>query len=238
MATTTEPPTTIDGVIARMRQIDADLDPGDGVACFNHIYLKVTELVKQNVTTGTFQDSAFLERMDVIFAGIYLRNVDAAKAGRPVDAAWVPLFQARDNRVIWPVQFALAGMNAHINHDLAIAVVETCAERGTTPDTPPVHQDYEKVNDLLAAAEAEVRAEFEIQIVKVATRDAEFLKHAVSSFSMAAARETAWITAESLWQDKRSLNPLAYKGHETVLGETVGVVSHGILLPVVPLPPA
>ncbi|MEU0932952.1 MULTISPECIES: DUF5995 family protein [unclassified Embleya] len=237
MATTTAQPTTIDDVIARMRQIDTELDPSDGVACFNHMYLKVTELVKEKVTAGSFKDNAFLERMDVIFAGLYLRNVEAAKAGRSVDRAWAPLFRARDNRVIWPIQFALAGMNAHINHDLAVAVVETCAERHTTPDTPPVQEDYDKVNDLLADAEAEVRAEFEIRIVKVATRDAELLKHAVSGFSIAGARKAAWITAQSLWNDKR-IGSLIYRSHEEALGETVGKVGHGILLPVVPPPPA
>ncbi|MEV7872738.1 DUF5995 family protein [Streptomyces sp. NPDC088124] len=238
MATVTNAPTTIDEAIARMRQIGADLDPSDGVGCFNRMYLKVTELVKRNVTEGTFQDSAFLERMDVIFAGMYLRNVDAALAGRPVDAAWAPLFRARGNHVIWPVQFAFAGMNAHINHDLAVAVVETCTERRTTPGTPPVHQDYEKVNELLGSVEAEVRAEFEIQIVKVATQDAETLKHAVSKFSMAAAREAAWNTAQVLWREKNGINPMAYSGHEIALGEAVGVVGESILLPVVPPPPA
>ncbi len=35
-----------------------------------------------------------------------------------------------------------------------------------------------------------------------------------------------------------SVDPLAYKGHEAVLAQSVGAVSHGILLPVVPPPPA
>ncbi|MFE7466257.1 DUF5995 family protein, partial [Streptomyces sp. NPDC057499] len=236
MATTAQLPTTIDGVIARMEQIDAELDPRDGVACFNHMYLKVTKLVKDNITSGTFGDNAFIERMDVIFAGLYLRNVDADQAGRPVDPAWAPLFAARDNRIIWPLQFALAGMNAHINHDLPVAVVETCAERHTTPNTPPVHQDYEKVNDLLAAAEAEVRAEYEPEILKLTTRDAEALKHAISAFSVAEAREAAWTTAQTFWIEKNGLDPLAYRSHEAALARAVAVVSQGILLPVVPMP--
>lgn len=234
--TTTQLPTTIDDVIARMEKIDSELDPRDGVACFNHMYLRITKLVKEHITEGTFADAAFLERMDVIFASLYLRNVDAAKSRKPVDAAWAPLFDARDNRTIWPIQFALAGMNAHINHDLPVSVVDTCKERRTTPDTPPVHPDYEKVNDLLASVEAEVRAEFEIQIVKVATRDAELLKHAIAGFTIVGARETAWLQAQALWHEKKSLDPFAYDVHETALADTVGLAGHGILLPVVPPP--
>ncbi|MFF2077833.1 DUF5995 family protein [Kitasatospora sp. NPDC058162] len=232
---TTQLPATIDEVISRMEEIDRELDPHDGVACFNRVYLKVTKMVKEHVTEGTFKDGPFLERMDVIFAGHYLKNVDAAKAGRPVDMPWQQLFEARDNRIIWPIQFALAGMNAHINHDLALAVVETCKERGTAPEIPPVHEDFEKVNDLLASVEAEIRAEFELQIVKVATAPAEQLKHAVSAFSMSAAREVAWINATQLWGARN--NPIKYQVLLTGMAGSVYATSRLILVPVIP-PPA
>ncbi|MEU9077848.1 DUF5995 family protein [Kitasatospora sp. NPDC048538] len=231
----TQLPTTIDAVIARMEQVDAELDPRDGVACFNRMYLKVTKLVKEKVAAGGFEDNAFMERMDVLFAGLYLANVDAAKAGKPVDPAWEPLFRMRGNRVVWPIQFALAGMNAHIDHDLAISVVETCKERGTAPERPPVHRDYEKVNDLLASVEAEVRAEFEGRLVRIATAPAESLKHAVSGFSIRAARDVAWGAANGLWA-VRGL-PFAYNGQLALMAQGVRTTSHGILVPVVP-PPA
>ena len=32
------------------------------------------------------------------------------------------------------IQFALAGMNAHINHDLALALLTTDAQRNVVPD--------------------------------------------------------------------------------------------------------
>ena len=35
--------------------------------------------------------------------------------------AWAPLVERRATRGVLPIQFALAGMNAHINHDLALA---------------------------------------------------------------------------------------------------------------------
>jgi len=34
---------------------------------------------------------------------------------------------------IEPIQFALAGMNAHINHDLPVAIVSTCTELASSP---------------------------------------------------------------------------------------------------------
>lgn len=42
-----------------------------------------------------------------------------------VHKAWQPLFEVTNNQHITRIQFALAGMNAHINHDLPIAIGTT-----------------------------------------------------------------------------------------------------------------
>ncbi|GAA1411803.1 DUF5995 family protein [Kitasatospora putterlickiae] len=202
-----KPAQSVDEVIERMRAIKARLDPRDGVACFNRMYLRVTELVGQRLAAGYFQDQVFIERLDVVFANLYFDAVEAAEAGRPVNAAWRPLFDARGHRKVWPIQFAFAGMNAHTYHDLALAVVETCIGRRTTPDTPPVHADHLKVDELLAQVEAEERASFEARIVKVATAGAEPLKHIVASFSIARARDAAWATTQTLWH-QRNIRPM------------------------------
>lgn len=222
-------------VIARMQHIQADLDPTDGVACFNRMYLLVTELVAQNLTEGFFSDGPFIERMDVIFAGIYFDTVDAAAAGKAPNPSWRPLFGARSNRVVWPIQFAFAGMNAHINHDLALAVIATCKERGTSPDTPPVHADYLKVNELLEKVEAEVRHSFEMQVVRMGTALVEPLVHIVSSFSVARARDAAWASTEMLWA-QRNL-PLLCERSTAALAHSVGMAGRLLVTPVVPPPP-
>ncbi|ONI81514.1 hypothetical protein ALI144C_19545 [Actinosynnema sp. ALI-1.44] len=227
-------PDTIEKVIQRMRTIDEQLDPRDGVACFNRMYMRVTELVGQHIVEGTFKDPQFLERMDIIFAGLYFKAVDAATAKASPPAAWKPLLDARHNRTIWPLQFALAGMNAHINHDLALAVNATCKERHTTPSTKPVHADYLTVNDLLEQAEAEVRAEYEPALARLATADAEQLKHILSSFSIARARDVTWGSAVTLWQ-QQSFEP-SYTMTLTGIVTTVTAASMVLLTPVVPPP--
>lgn len=230
-SSSTQAPTTVEQVIARMRAIDAELDPRDGVACFNRMYLRVTELVGQNITDGFFADPVFLERMDVLFAGLYFKAVDAGTPPVP----WQPLFGARDNRTVWPLQFALAGMNAHINHDLPLAVIMTCQERGTTPDTEPVHADYLRVNELLAKVEAEVRAEYEPDFARIATADAEELKHILSGFSIARSRDVSWGSACTLWS-QRNLTPL-YNTTLSALAAEVALAGTALVAPVVP-PPA
>ncbi|MEV6391367.1 DUF5995 family protein [Nocardia xishanensis] len=230
----TQIPGSVEDVIRRMRAIKDELDPRDGVASFNNMYLRVTELVGQQITEGFFADAAFVERLDVIFARLYFDAVDAAEHGKRPNPVWWPVFDSRADRTVWPLQFALAGMNAHINHDLASAVVETCKERGATPDTKPVHADYLRVNELLSKIESEVRAEYEPALLKLSTKDAEALKHILTGFSIARARDTAWATTQILWRQRN--NRVLLGMTQRTLEETVGTTGRMLVTPVVPPP--
>ena len=55
---TTSSPGPVAAVIERMRTIRDGLDPRDGVACFNRMYLQVTELIGQNLVEGFFEDNS------------------------------------------------------------------------------------------------------------------------------------------------------------------------------------
>ena len=45
-------PTSVDGVIARLREIQAGLPADDGVAVFNGMYLTVTERIAATIGLG------------------------------------------------------------------------------------------------------------------------------------------------------------------------------------------
>lgn len=216
-------------VIERMRAIGARLDTADGVACFNRMYLRVTELVARLLTEDFFEDQAFVERLDVNFADLYFAAVDADLAGDPVEEAWSPLFDTRAWDTVWPIQFAMAGMNTHINHDLALAVVATCKERRISPQTKPVHADYLRINDLLCQVEAEVRESFEPELLKLTTRHAEVLKHLMSTFSIARARDSAWMTTLTLWQHRD--NPVLRRMTLATVSNVVELAGRLILVP-------
>ena len=49
-------------------------------------------------------------------------------------------------------------MNAHINHDLPLAVVSTCERRNTTPD--PHHDDFKRVDAILDDIDEPLRQSF------------------------------------------------------------------------------
>ena len=89
-----EQPTSISQVIDEMRLLGASMPDRDGVADFHRMYLHVTERVGEEVAAHSFEDAAFMERLDCVFAGLYLDACRARDAGRR-NRAWQPLFDLR-----------------------------------------------------------------------------------------------------------------------------------------------
>src|SRR3954468_14539725 len=152
-------PSTIPEVIARLHAIETAAPRKDGVACFARLYRLVTEGGGAEVAGKRFEDDRFLERLDVCFASLFFAALDAYERD-PASApsAWVPLFEQRSRRGVTPLQFALAGMNAHINRDLPVALVTTCRELGLDlREGSPEQADFEHVNVLLGHVEAKIK---------------------------------------------------------------------------------
>ncbi len=94
-------PADVDDVLARMRELAAGLDPGDGVAVFNRVYLSVTEEVARRLAAGTFPDGPDAAALAVRFAARYLAAVEdgGADGGAGAPACWRPLLRvARASR--------------------------------------------------------------------------------------------------------------------------------------------
>lgn len=221
-------PGTVAEVVARMHAIAAEVRADDGPGVFNRIYLQVTEMVRDRLSTGgVFVDDAFMADLDVRFAQLWFQAYDATDR---VPRAWAPLFEARAHPGVLPIQFALAGMNAHIEHDLPLAVVTTCAAHRRHPGSPGVREDYEKINDLLADVEAEIRRSFENTLEERIDDQLGPVAHLVSSWSIEVAREVAWVNTRNLWELRRV--PALFNAYESSLAQTVGMGSRLLLTPV------
>jgi hypothetical protein len=220
-------PTSVADVLTRMRLIDFSAPAGDGAGVFNRVYLRVTEMMADRLRTGgVFHDDAFVADLDVRFAAYWFDAYDAPGA-KP--KAWAPLFAARANKGILPIQFALAGMNAHIENDLPLAVVATCKARRRTPDSAGVHADFEKVNELLADVEAEIRRSFLTDIEKSVDDDLEPITHLICSWDVGKARDFAWLSAQTLWELRRAGH--LFDAYAATLAGTVGMGSRLLLTP-------
>ncbi|MFE2043588.1 DUF5995 family protein [Streptomyces sp. NPDC059477] len=200
--------TPVDAVVARMRTLDETLPARDGVAVFNRVYLAVTRAVAQEIGTGRcagpraattpdvrFADPRVAATLDVRFAERYLTAVDAAAQGRRPPACWRPLFQLRRHPGVRPLQFALAGVNAHIGHDLALAVVDACRTLDCAP--AELEDEFDRVGDLLATLEEHIREE--LMPGPDLLRIADPLTHLLSAWSLEHARDATWAAARALW---------------------------------------
>ncbi|WP_328324622.1 MULTISPECIES: DUF5995 family protein [unclassified Streptomyces] len=216
---------SVDGVAARMRALRSSWPATDGVAVFNNIYLTVTEEVGQRIEGRQFPDPHRATALDVVFAERYLAAVDAVAGGHRPPACWRPLFQYRHHPGVRPLQFALAGINAHIGHDLALAVIDACRLLDCEPAA--LEGDFHRVGEILERLEERIREELMpgpdlLEII-------DPLTHLIGSWSLERARDAAWSAARILWS-LRELPVLAEEFREGT-DASAGLVGRYLLTP-------
>jgi hypothetical protein len=214
------PARTISEVLAGMGSMQAVLVDGDGLKWFNWLYLQVTEAVAGEVAAGRFSNREWLTELDVQFANLYFDALRTHLSGRRAPGCWRAVFGQRNQAPIARIQFAMAGINAHINRDLPVAVVNTCKATGTAPvHDSAEYADYTAVNPTLEGLIASARSELHVRLLGDALPHASHLENTLGAWSVDAAREAAWTNAEILW-GLRPLKPLSERFLQSLDGLT------------------
>jgi len=217
---------TINDVLLTMQSID-DLLPGtDGLKWFNRLYMMVTQEVDQR-TPAEWQEPNWLTRLDVVFAGFYFRAIAGFLDGSPsTPIAWDALLEARYRTGTDRIQFAVAGMNAHINHDLALALLETDAELNLVPGlNSPEHADYETVNSLLKAIMPSALQVLATGILGELAEDTGKIGRILAFWNIVQARDLAWAFADHF----RSLSGIPRQIALDSQDQMTGVLGRAIL---------
>ena len=201
------PVVSVAEAITRMQEIEAALPATDGLACFNRMYLDVTRQLNSQLSQGFFADPAFMTQLEVTFANLFFAAVGAVAGPAAVPLAWRPVAERRAVPGIEPIQFALAGMNAHINHDLPLALASTCAALATAPDAGQHVADYQKVDQVLDAAEQAIRQSFESAPELAVDRHLSAVNDLIANWTINSARDLAWNNCLLLWAVRE--NPVA-----------------------------
>ncbi len=228
------PVDTIPEVITRLEAIRAlaektqPLGERDGVASFTRIYGIVSKNVFEKIGKRFFPDEEFLDRLDVSFANRYLAALRAYHTGTGrVPKSWKVLIERRSMPDVTPLQFAVAGVNAHINFDLAPAVVATCEELGRKPTSGGQKRSYDRVNDIFAEEMGKIREHLQGQLLDWIDAELGRADDIVGEWSIEAARGHAWNVALMLWSMRE------FDFGEDVLLETqdqvVGLAGHLLL---------
>jgi hypothetical protein len=168
-------------------------------------------------------------RLDVIFASLYFAAIIGALDQDPQTASsWDALFEARSRPGIDRIQFALAGMNAHINHDLALALLQTDDELHLTPSLQsPEHGDYEHVNTLLEEVLPSALALLATAIVGELAQDTGKIGRLLAFWNICVARDLAWDFADHL----RGLGGVSRDLALEAQGKLTGLIGRILLLP-------
>ncbi len=199
----------------------------DGLKWFNGLYRSVSAAIKLSVQQGVFSDPQWLSLLDVNFAGLYFSALEAALTGGNPPGCWGVMFAKRNNAHLRRIQFALAGMNAHINHDLCLAIVATCRASNTVPQHGTTHyRDYTAVNPILAGLIQQAERQLDLDLPGNAVPPAASLEQIIAAWDIAAAREGAWNNAQHLW----NLPPALGDGLMDTIDGTTSVISKALLI--------
>lgn len=143
---------SFDEVIARLQTLIAHFDEQHSrLSIYPTIYIKVTQGIKKAVADGHFEDPAWLERLDLLFASQYFRIIEHFQAGRldQIPLCWRTALEAAAGGETVVLQDIVLAINARLNHDLGIALFQAgIAEE----DTERRIRDYKRIHDIFAAS--------------------------------------------------------------------------------------
>jgi hypothetical protein len=194
-------PACVDATIREMRRRFEPLGQGcHHNAVFALAYLRTTQTYKwARDQPGYFNDTAWVNHEDAVFAKYYFNAYDNWAAGRhdQVPPAWRIAFNAAAARGVTGSGNLLLGMNAHVNRDLPIALANIGI---ATPDGQSRKADHDKVNQFLNTVVQplliELAARFDPNTVDIVTPYG--VGYAGLFQTLAAWRELAWRNAELL----------------------------------------
>jgi hypothetical protein len=194
------PPESVADVLRIMNTIDATCAAGDGLKWFNWLYLEVTQAVETRIQSGGFSDPPWLAELDVQFARLYFNALESSLSAQSASHCWQTLFDCRDQPLVTRIQFALAGINAHINHDLPQAIVNTCQVTKTAPQHGDTHYvDYTNLNTTLDSLIDTAKRTLLCRLLGDPLPPISHIEDVIGAWSVSAARQSAWQNSELLW---------------------------------------
>lgn len=212
-------PATVQEVIDVLQRMDGCISNTDGLKWFNLLYLEVTSQVDLQ-PVDKWKDPDWLLELDVVFAGFYFRALSGYLDGDPnTPSSWIAMFEARHHTEVDRIQFALAGMNAHINHDLALALLQMEVQTGSTPAlASPQHADYQAVNTLLNSVMPAALQMLAADCLGLLAEDTGEIGRLLAFWDICKARDLAWDFAIHLHDLSGLVRQAALEAQDQVTG--------------------
>lgn len=190
------PAATIKQVLEQLDDIIAEtVAENNHLGIFAYVYRRTTSEIETAINAGRFEDNKRMEKMDVIFANLYINAYYNYKNSKAICNAWKSSFDAKNSKISI-IQHLMLGMNAHINFDLGQAAAISCPGEAIYS----LKDDFMEVNYVLASLTDTMQKKlgkvspFMFILDWIGHRSDERLVN----FSMKKARDFAWKMAEDL----------------------------------------
>jgi hypothetical protein len=209
-------PDTIDDAIRCMKDtLEVFRATNDRRAIFLDVYLMMTKAVQEAVMgcgdfagTPVFMDAEWIRRLSGKFATRYFRSLDLG--ARPGNAAWRIAHKEAEKPRSPVLLDVLLGINAHINFDLAQAIVANLDDDELTDDGALRRRkfDHDQVNNLLTRSIDPIQdmlaRDYE-PLIAVGDRLLGGLDELLSQFGLKYYRQQVWDNALTLAAAKAEL---------------------------------
>jgi hypothetical protein len=228
-------PTDIAGVLSRLISIQAVLDnlPPDPklnrVAAFNSLYYTITDRVASALHGSDVTEPAFLEMLDVEFGKRYFTALKlwGNDEDEMTPDAWEVLFRRAADRRVSLLAASMLGVNAHINYDLAMALIATWRQLGTGPGDE-VHPDYLVINKIFYEEIPGLRRRYSTPWQLDLDAICGKLDDWSQDLLVFGTRAMAWEQAERVWQLRH--DPADFAHAQLVLDRTTALLGETIIL--------
>jgi len=124
-------------------------------------YTMMTETMLAAIAAEEFRDGPWVDELLHRFAGYYFRGLNAFEADlQDTPAVWAIAHRAAQKPRVHVTQHLFLGINAHINYDLVLTLVDLLEQEWPGLDEEQRagrYQDYTYVNEIIAATIDEVQ---------------------------------------------------------------------------------
>jgi hypothetical protein len=171
----------------------------DKRAVFVTAYRTITLELQRRLAAGGFEDGAWVSRYLLAFANLYRRALYAYEqpGAEAVPLPWQIAFDAAAHGPALLMQHLMLGINAHINHDLALGLLEVTID----PQRESRRRDHTAVNEALKTATDPVQerlAQLYTPALTILDEMCGVLDERITNFSFGRARDCAWNAAVRL----------------------------------------
>lgn len=190
------PAKTIDEVLIQLDEIIKQSAHSENfIFAFAFVYRETTAKIKDAISDGVFEDNIRMEKLDVVFANLFIEAYNHFESCQPTSKSWSIAFDSGKTKLSL-VQYILLGMNAHINLDLSIAASRISQGK----DILSLKNDFMHVNTILAGLTNTMqrslgKVSFMMKLLDIFGFRSD---EKIINFSIKKARDFSWINAMEL----------------------------------------